>query len=140
MANANKKSQVAVGKTGPIVVGKATLGSVRISAQKARLAVNMIRGMQVEPALQALEFTGKKSTILTKNLLLSAIANAKEQAGADVDKLWVVGGFVNMGRSIKRFMPRARGKANPIIKRSSHVTLQVGWYGKLADMDKGGNI
>ena len=112
----------------PVVAGKATLSGVRISPQKARLIVNLVKGMQVEPALQNLEYTPKKGAEFAKKLLLSAVANAKEQKGADVDALWVVGGHVNMGKSIKRFMPRARGSASPIIKRSSHITLEVGWY------------
>ena len=110
--------------------GEATLRFVRISPQKARLALNMIRGQQVEPALQMLRFSPKKSTRIVLKVLESAIANAREQGGADVDRLWVVGGWVNMGRSIKRFMPRARGSATPIIKRSSQITVQVAEKGR----------
>jgi len=89
------------------------------------LAVDMIRGQQVESALNILQFSPKKSCKIVLRVLKSAIANAHEHGGADVDKLWVVAGWVNMGQSIKRFMPRARGSASPIIKRSAHVTLQV---------------
>lgn len=108
------------------VAGTATLRHVRISAQKARLAVNLIKGRSVDSALQVLRFANKKSCKLVAGVLESAIANAREQKGADVDRLQVVGGWVDQGRSLRRFMPRARGMATPILKRSSHITIQVG--------------
>jgi large subunit ribosomal protein L22 len=114
-------------KTGAKVVsGHATLRDVRISAQKARLAVNLIRGKQVEQALQLLRFTPKKSTALVEKLLMSAIANARERNGADADRLWVCGGWVDGGKVLKRYMPRARGMATQILKRSAHITIEVG--------------
>lgn len=107
-------------------VAKATLRHVRIAPRKARLMINMIKGKQVEPALQILQFSPKKSARLTMKLLKSAIANAKEVAGADVDKLWVTGGFVDMGRRLKRIMPRAQGRAMGVEKDSSHITIYLG--------------
>jgi large subunit ribosomal protein L22 len=107
-------------------VATATLRHVRISAQKARLVLNLVKGKQVEPALQILDFSPKKGAKLISKLLRSAIINAKERANADVDRLWITGGWVGMGRTIRRYMPRARGSASPIRKRSAHITLILG--------------
>jgi large subunit ribosomal protein L22 len=107
------------------VVASATLRHVRVSAQKARLVINMIKGKQLEPALQILRFSPKKTAGFAEKLLKSAMANAQEK-GADLDKLWIIGGWVDMGRTLKRFMPRAQGRATPIRKRSAHITLQLG--------------
>lgn len=104
----------------------ATLRHARLSAQKARLVINLVKGKQIEPALQILQFSPKKGAVLIEKLLRSAIANAREQKGLDVDKLWVTGGWVNEGPTMKRFMPRARGSADKIRKRSSHITVTVG--------------
>lgn len=107
-------------------VATATLKHARLSAQKARLVLNMIRGMQVDPALQALAFSPKKGARLIEKLLKSAIMNAKEVKSADIDSLWVTAGWVNMAKPLKRFMPRARGSANEIKKHSSHITIVLG--------------
>lgn len=107
-------------------VAKATIKHVRIAPQKARLVLNMIKGKQVEPALQILRFSPKKGAFILAKLLKSALSNAKEKGGVDVDRLWVTGGWVEMGRTIKRQMPRARGTAFPIWKRSSHITVLLG--------------
>lgn len=107
-------------------VGTASLRNVRLTARKARLVVDLIRGKQAEPALQLLQFNPLKGAKLVRKLLQSAIANARENHGADVDRLWVVGGWVDAGSTLKRFMPRARGSASPILKRSAHVTLKLG--------------
>ena len=113
-------------ETAALTGASATLRHVRLSAQKARLVVNLVRGKQVEPALQILQYSPKKGAVLLEKLLRSAIANARERAGLDVDKLWVTGGWVNEGPTMKRFMPRARGSADTIRKRSSHITVVVG--------------
>ncbi len=113
-------------KPAGVEMGRATLRDIRVSPQKARLVVNLIKGKQVDPALQILKFAPKKSALLCHKLLMSAIANAREKNNANADKLWVIGGYVNMGRTLKRYMPRAQGRATPIRKRSSHITLVVG--------------
>lgn len=107
------------------VVATATLKNVKYSARKTRLVVDMIRNQQVEPALNALEFSPKKRAKTVKKLLLSAVANAREK-GADVDSLWIVGAYVDEAATMMRFKPRARGSAFPIRRRSSHITLELG--------------
>jgi large subunit ribosomal protein L22 len=107
-------------------VASATLRHIRMSPRKARLVVDLIRGKQVEPALAILKFSPKKGAKLAHKLLQSAVANAREQARADVDRLWVTKSWVDEGRTLKRFMPAAHGRAAPIRKRSSHMTIVVG--------------
>jgi len=104
-------------------MASATLRHVRISPRRARLVLNLIRGKQVDPALQILKYNSRKGSRFIYTLLQSAIANAKEQEGADVDKLWVTGGWVNCAPTMKRFMPCAHGRAEVIRKRSSHITI-----------------
>ena len=107
-------------------VARATIKHLRISPRKARLVIDLIRGQQVEPALQMLQFSPKKGARYAKQLLESAVSNAREQARADVDKLWVTAGWVDSGRTMKRYMPAAHGRATPIRKRSSHITIVLG--------------
>ena len=101
------------------------LRQARISAQKVRLVANQIRGMAVEPALELLKFTNKKAAVLLKKLLDSAIANAEHNEGADIDDLKVKRIFVDEGPTLKRMRPRAKGRGNRILKRTSHITIVV---------------
>ncbi len=103
----------------------AILRSARITPQKARLVADQIRGLPVERALNILTFSNKKAAALIKKVLNSAIANAEHNDGADVDELRVKTIMVDEGPIMKRWMPRARGRANQIFKRTSHVTVIV---------------
>lgn len=97
----------------------------RISAQKARLVADQVRGMPVESAVDLLTFSTKKAAVLVKKVLESAIANAEHNNGADIDELKVSRIFVDEGPTMKRFRARARGRANQILKRSCHITVMV---------------
>src|SRR5678810_971136 len=103
----------------------ATLRGVRLSAQKGRVVADAIRGLPVDRALNILAFSPKKGARIIKKVLESAIANAEHNEGADVDDLTVSTVFVNEGRSLKRIMPRAKGRADRIVKRSCHITVKV---------------
>jgi large subunit ribosomal protein L22 len=104
-------------------LASATLRNVRISPRKIRLSLDMVKGQQVEQALQMLQFNTRKGSAILAKLLKSAISNAKERHGADVDNLWVTGGSVTDGPIMMRYMPAAHGRANPVRKRSAHVTI-----------------
>lgn len=103
----------------------AKLKGARMSAQKARLVADQIRGMAVEEALQLLAYSPKKGAALIKKVLNSAIANAEHNEGADVDELKVSTICVDEGMTMKRIMPRAKGRADRILKRSCHITITV---------------
>ena len=103
----------------------ARLKGAQISAQKARLVADQVRGMPVEEALNLLEFSPKKAAHIVKKLLDSAIANAENNEGADVDELKVSSIFVDEGMTMKRLRPRAKGRADRILKRSCHITVKV---------------
>lgn len=96
-----------------------------ISAQKCRLVADQIRGLPVDRALNMLAFSPKEAAAAVRKLLLSAIANAEHNEGADIDELKVSRIFVDEGPQQKRSMPRARGRTNRILKRSSHITVAV---------------
>lgn len=105
---------------------KATSKYVRISPQKARLVCDQIRGQRVARALEILQFSPKKAALLVRKTLDSAIANAEHNDGADIDDLKVTAVYVNEGPTLKRWRPRAKGRAGSIFKRTSHVTVAVG--------------
>jgi large subunit ribosomal protein L22 len=96
-----------------------------MAAQKARLVADQIRGKSVEEALLLLEYSPRKGAMLIKKVLNSAIANAEHNEGADVDELKVSTIYIDEGRTMKRIMPRAKGRADRILKRSCHITLTV---------------
>lgn len=97
----------------------------RTSPQKARLVADQIRGLPVDKALEILTFSPKKAAVLVKKVVDSAIANAEHNEGADIDELKVAKVFVDEGPVMKRIMPRAKGRADRIIKRTSHITVVV---------------
>ncbi len=103
----------------------AILRGARLSAQKARLVADQIRGKSVEEALDTLVFSNKKAAAVIKKVLESAIANAEHNDGADIDELKVSTIFVDEGATMKRIMPRAKGRADRIFKRTCHITVKV---------------
>jgi large subunit ribosomal protein L22 len=103
----------------------AKLKGARISAQKARLVADQIRGKSVEDALDVLAFSNKKAAEIVKKVLDSAIANAEHNEGADIDELNVSTVFVDEGMTMKRIRPRAKGRADRIMKRTCHITVKV---------------
>ena len=103
----------------------AKLKYARISPQKARLVADQVRGLPVDRALTLLRFSNKRAAGLVRNVLESAIANAEHNEGADVDELRVAAICVDEGPVLKRIHARAKGRANRIIKRTSHITVTV---------------
>jgi large subunit ribosomal protein L22 len=103
----------------------AKLRGARISAQKVRLVADQVRGMPVEKAEQLLAFSTKKAAHIVKKVLLSAIANAEHNDGADIDELSISAIMVDEGPTMKRGRARAKGRGTRILKRTSHITLTV---------------
>lgn len=104
---------------------QAKLKHTHISAQKARLVADQIRGLPVEKALNLLSFSKKKAASIFKEILTSAIANAEHNDGMDIDVLYVSTTHVDEGPTMKRFQARAKGRGNRILKRTSHITVKV---------------
>jgi large subunit ribosomal protein L22 len=96
---------------------------LRVSAQKTRLVADMVRGKNVDEALVLLRFTPKKSGRLITKVLRSAMANADNTKSGDLEKLYIKTITVDQGPRLKRFRPRAMGRATRIIKPSSHITV-----------------
>jgi large subunit ribosomal protein L22 len=103
----------------------AKLRGARLSAQKARLVADQVRGKKVADALNLLTFSPKKGAELVKKVLESAIANAEHNEGADIDELRVATIMVDEGVTMKRIKPRAKGRADRILKRTCHITVKV---------------
>ncbi len=103
----------------------AKLKNSRISPQKMRLVADQVRGLPVEKALDVLTFSNKKAATVIKKVLESAIANAEHNDGADIDELNISEILVDAGPTMKRLRPRARGRADRIIKRTSHLKMTV---------------
>jgi len=106
----------------------AKLSNAPLSAQKARLVGNQIRGLPVEKALNTLKFSPKKAAEIMLKILESAIANAEHNESADIDELFVSTVFINEGATLKRVRARAKGRANKIFKRTCHITVKVAEY------------
>jgi large subunit ribosomal protein L22 len=96
-----------------------------VSPKKARLMVDLVRGKTVEKALSILAFHKQKSAEMVKKTLQSAVANAENNEGVDVDGLVIDKIFVNEGPTLKRIRPRAKGRADRILKRTCHISVQV---------------
>lgn len=101
----------------------AKLSSVRLSPRKTRLVVDMVRGKQIQDALNILRFSPQPSAKLISKLLSSAVANAEQKGASDVDRLFVKTIFVDGGAVMKRFLPRAMGRASKIRKPTSHISV-----------------
>ncbi len=104
----------------------AILRGTRLSAQKARLVADLVRGKSVDQALNILTFSPQKAAFTIKKVLESAIANAEHNEGADIDELKVKTIHVDQGPVLKRFTARAKGRGNRIIKPTCHITVTVG--------------
>lgn len=110
---------------------KAILRYARVSARKARLVADLVRGMDVPDAIETLSFTRKKSAPMVRKLIESAVANAehsaeKSKSDLDIDDLFVKTIFVDAGPTLRRFRPRAQGRATQILKQTSHITVVLG--------------
>ncbi len=105
---------------------KAILRSARISPQKARLVADQVRGMPVAKAADLLQFSDKKAAAMIRKVLWSAISNAENNLGADIDELKITSIMVDEGPVLKRFMARAKGRGTRILKRTSHIFVVVG--------------
>lgn len=103
----------------------AKLRYARISPQKCRLVADAVRGQSVEKALQILAFMPKKGAAIVKKVLESAVANAENNHGADVDELKISGIMIDEAPTFRRYRARAKGRGARIIKRNSHITVQV---------------
>lgn len=107
------------------IVATAKLRHLRTSPRKVRLVADLIRGKHVEEALNILQFAGKGSSEPLAKLVKSAVANADQKGGVDIDHLYIGTLQVDAGPTLKRFRPRAQGRATPILKRSSHVSIAL---------------
>ena len=105
---------------------RAIVRGVRLSVDKGRLVADLIRGKKVDQALNILNFTQKKAAGIVKKALLSAIANAEHNDGADIDELKVKTIHVEQGTTLKRFTARAKGRGNRISKPTCHIYVTVG--------------
>ena len=108
-----------------MTVAKAKIGMLRISPRKCRIVANEIRGKNVQAAVDFLTFCKKGAARPMMKLVKSAIANADQKGGVDLDNLFIEELLVDQGPTMKRWMPRARGMATPILKRTSKVSLSL---------------
>ena len=104
---------------------KATVSTVRITPRKVRLVIDLVRGKSVQEAIAILENTAKSAAPVVKKLINSAVANAKNNYEMDENNLFIKSIYANEGIRMKRFMPRAKGSASSLTKRTSHITVVV---------------
>ena len=104
---------------------RAVLRDVRISPRKARLVADLVRGRNVSDAIDLLKVLNKRSAPLFGKLIRSAMANATSKSTVNIDRLIVSEVFVDEGATLKRFLPRAQGRATPLRKRSSQITVKL---------------
>ena len=96
---------------------------IRIAPRKARMIVDIVRGKRADDALNLLQFTQKRGAGVVSKLIKSAVSNAENQGDIDIDTLFIKRIFVDQGPTLKRYMPRAMGRATMIRKRTSHITV-----------------
>jgi large subunit ribosomal protein L22 len=101
----------------------AKLKYARLSPQKTRLVIDLVRGKAVQEALNILKFSPQRPADVVAKVVRSAVANAEQKGVADVDRLFVKAVFVDQGPVLKRFIPRAQGRATKIRKPTSHITV-----------------
>lgn len=109
---------------------RAVLRFARVSPRKARLVADLVRGRDVSEAIEVLTFTHKKSAPIIRKLVESAVANAEQAAerdavDLDIDDLFVRTIHVDQGPTLRRFRPRAQGRATRILKKTSHITIEL---------------
>jgi ribosomal protein L22 len=120
-----KPSEPILDEDGQPILVKATSKYVRTSARKARLVIDNIRGQSVPQARVTLAFTQRRAAQDVAKVLESAIANAEHNHDLDADDLHIAVAFADEGPTFKRWQPRARGRATPIMKRTAHITVVV---------------
>ena len=125
--------KMAITKTDVKGAGIASLHNVRVAPRRARLVADLVRGKKVEQALNLLTTCNRKTAPLLKKLIMSAVANARQNATQDgdpleVEELYVKRVWVDEGLTLKRFMPRAQGRATPIRKRGSNISVVLDQY------------
>ncbi|MBF0103701.1 MAG: 50S ribosomal protein L22 [Deltaproteobacteria bacterium] len=97
--------------------------NIRVTPRKLRLLIDLVRGKDVQVAIDQMQFNAKSKSNLVLKMIRSAVNNASQNRGVNVDKLFVKKILVDKGPTMKRFMPRARGGASTILKRTSHLTV-----------------
>ena len=106
-------------------VNRVSAMSVRLAPRKARIIVDMIRGLEVIDALSILRYTNKRGAVIIEKLRESALSNIESKGGQDVDDLVVGRAWVNEGPTLRRYMPRAQGRATRIRKRTCHIHIEL---------------
>ncbi len=104
---------------------RAHVRHVRISSRKVKLVIDLIRGKKVNEALAILRYTPKKAAVILEKLIKSAAANAENNYDMNPDNLYIAEIYANQGPTLKRFRPRAMGRANMIRKRTSHISVTL---------------
>lgn len=114
---------------------KAVAKTVRIAPRKVRLILDLVRGKEVGEAISILKLTNKRSSPVVEKLVKSAVANAEHNYDMDIDNLYISEIYADEGPTLKRFRPRAQGRATKINKRTSHITVVVKEYANEAEVE-----
>lgn len=114
---------------------KAVAKTVRIAPRKVRLILDLVRGKEVGEAISILKLTNKRSSPVVEKLVKSAVANAEHNYDMDIDNLYISEIYADEGPTLKRFRPRAQGRATKINKRTSHITVVVEEYVTEAEVE-----